>query len=208
MEVMTGAGPAQVVIEQPPGEERPAFLAVLTHGAGGTPDTPDVLAVATAALRLGAVTALVTQPYRVSGGRAPGSAARQDAAWTEVVAALNPGGLPLVQGGRSNGARVVCRTAGEVHATGVIALAFPLHPPGKPERSRDGELRAAGAAGTPVLVINGDRDPFGVPEPDDLTRVVVLPGDAHALSKNTAAIGATVAAWLGTLLGIGQAAGA
>ena len=83
---MTSAGPAHVVVEQPAG--RPRFLVVLTHGAGGTPDTPDVLAVRDAARGLGAVTALVTQPYRVRGGRAPGSAARQDAAWAEIVAAL------------------------------------------------------------------------------------------------------------------------
>ena len=86
VEIMTGAGPAHVVVEQPAG--RPRFLAVLTHGAGGTPDTPDVLAVRDAARGLGAVTALVTQPYRVRGGRAPGSAARQDAAWAEIVTAL------------------------------------------------------------------------------------------------------------------------
>jgi len=197
---MTSAGPAHVVVDEPAG--RPRFLAALTHGAGGTPDTPDVLAVRDAARGLGAVTALVTQPYRVRGGRAPGSAVRQDAAWAELVAALNDRGLPLVQGGRSNGARVACRTARQVGAAGVIALAFPLHPPGRqgqPGKSRDGELRAAG---TRVLVLNGDRDPFGIPEPDDATRVVVLPGETHALSRNPAAIGEAVASWLGMLPGL------
>ena len=201
VEIMTSAGPAHVAVEEPAG--RPAaFLAVLTHGAGGTPDTPDVLAVRDAARGLGAVTALVTQPYRVRGGRAPGSAVRQDAAWAEIVAALSDGGLPLVQGGRSNGARVACRTARQVGATGVIALAFPLHPPGhpgQPGKSRDAELRAAG---TRVLVLNGDRDPFGVPEPDDATSVVVLPGETHALSKNPSAISEAVAGWLGTIPGL------
>ena len=203
---MTAAGPAHVVVEQPAGE--PRFLVVLTHGAGGTPDTPDVQAAAAAARRLGARTALVTQPYRVRGASAPGSAAKQDAAWAEIVAALNPAGLPLVQGGRSNGARVACRTAGQVGAVGVIALAFPLHPPGRsgqPGKSRDGELRDAG---TSVLVVNGDRDPFGVPEPDDATSVVVLPGETHALSRKPEAIGEAVTAWLGTVPGLGQAAGA
>ena len=195
---MTAAGPAQVVLDQP--DDGPAgFLVVLTHGAGGTPGTADVLAVAGAARHLGAVTALVTQPYRVRGGRAPGSAVRQDAAWREVVAALRretatageP--LPLVQGGRSNGARVACRTARQVGADGVIALAFPLHPPGRPGKSRDGELRAAG---TGVLVVNGERDPFGVPEPDASTEVVVLPGETHALSQHPAAVGEAVTGWL------------
>ena len=199
---MTAAGPALVELDCP---ERPEFLLVLTHGAGGTPDTADVLAVRDAARRLGAATALVTQPYRVRGGRAPGSAVKQDAAWTELVATLgrrtarDGESLPLVQCGRSNGARVACRTAPLLGAAGVIALAFPLRPPGQPEKSRDGELRGAG---TSVLVINGDRDPFGVPEPDEKTEVVVLPGEAHALSKHPAAVGAAAAAWLGGLPGL------
>ena len=193
---MTAAGPARVVLEQP---EQPVFLVVLTHGAGGSPDTADVLAVRDAARELGAATALVTQPYRVRGARAPGSAVKQDAAWVELIGVLRretardgvP--LPLVQGGRSNGARVVCRTASRVGAAGVIALAFPLHPPGRPDKSRDAELRGAG---TSVLVINGERDPFGIPEPDETTDVVILPGEAHALSKHPAAVAAAVAAWL------------
>jgi uncharacterized protein len=197
VEIMTGGGPAHVVLDKP--ARQPAFLVVLTHGAGGRPDTPDVLAVRDAAREFGAVTALVTQPYRVRGARAPGSAVKQDAAWTEIVASLNAGNLPLVQGGRSNGARVACRTARQVHAIGVIALAFPLRPPGQPGRSRDGELREAG---TRVLVLNGDRDPFGVPEPDDATCVVVLAGETHALSKYPSAIGEAVAGWLKTLPGL------
>jgi predicted alpha/beta-hydrolase family hydrolase len=198
-EINTAAGPAHVVLEQP---ERPRFLVAATHGAGGSPDTADVLAVRDAARALGAATALVTQPYRVRGGRAPGSAARQDAAWVELIDALRRetarhGALPLVQCGRSNGARVACRTARQAGAAGVIALAFPLHPPGQPAKSRDQELRGAG---TSVLVINGDRDPFGVPEPDELTNVVVLPGETHALSKRPAAIGVAVTDWLNGLL--------
>jgi predicted alpha/beta-hydrolase family hydrolase len=193
-EIMTSAGPASVLLEQP---ERPAFLVVLTHGAGGTPDTADVLAVRDAVTKLGAATALVTQPYRVKGARAPGSAAKQDAAWAELV--RDGVSVPLVQCGRSNGARVACRTAAQVGAVGVIALAFPLHPPGQPGKSRDAELRGAG---TSVLVINGDRDPFGVPEPDETTDVVILPGETHALSKHPAAVGSAVAAWLSAVPGI------
>jgi uncharacterized protein len=202
VEIETSAGPAHVDLTVPDGQA-PSFLAVLTHGAGGTPDTADVLAVRDAARTLGAATALVTQPYRVKGARAPGSAARQDQAWTELVEALTErtGGIPLIQCGRSNGARVACRTAQAVRAMGVIALAFPLHPPGHPEKSRAGELAAAG---TPVLVINGDRDPFGIPDGGDATSVVVLSGETHALSKNVTAIGETVAAWLGALPGIGR----
>jgi predicted alpha/beta-hydrolase family hydrolase len=201
-EIMTAAGPAHVVLERP---QRPVFLVVLTHGAGGSPDTADVLAVRDAARELGAATALVTQPYRVRGARAPGSAVKQDAAWVELIGVLRREtardgvALPLAQGGRSNGARVVCRTAPQAGAAGVIALAFPLHPPGQPGKSRDAELRGAG---TSVLVVNGERDPFGVPEPDETTDVVILPGETHALSKHPAAVGAAVAAWLGVVPGI------
>lgn len=199
VEVETSSGPARVEVQEPAGER--GFLLVLTHGSGGTPDSADVLAVRDAGLALGAVTALVTQPYVVRGARAPGSADKQDAAWAQIVAALahaHPG-LPLIQGGRSNGARVACRTAQAVGARGVIALAFPLHPPGHPERSRAGELAAAGTA---VLVLNGDRDPFGVPEGKKLARVVVLPGETHALSRNPAVIGDAATAWLRELLAI------
>ncbi|MDX3106962.1 alpha/beta family hydrolase, partial [Nonomuraea angiospora] len=102
-------------------------------------------------------------------------------------------GLPLVQGGRSNGARVACRTAGAVGAAAVVALAFPLHPPGKPERSRADELRGAGVD---VLVVNGDRDPFGVPDAADAARLVVLPGEGHDLKKDPARVGEVVAEWI------------
>jgi len=196
-DVRTAAGPARVALDA--AVAAPAFLMVLTHGAGGTPQTPDVLAARDAGLALGGTVALVTQPYRVKGSRAPGSADRQDAAWAEVVAALRheAGDAPVIQGGRSNGARVACRTARAVGARGVIALAFPLHPPGHPERSRVCELRNAG---TDVLVINGGRDPFGVPRKEDASSVIVLPGEAHAPSKNPGAVAEAVGSWLREIL--------
>jgi predicted alpha/beta-hydrolase family hydrolase len=199
VEIMTGEGPARAEIERP-AAGRPAFLLALTHGAGGGPRSPDVLAVAAAAASLGGWVALVTQPYRAAGRRAPGPAARQDAAWIEVIAALvglAGAGLPLIQGGRSNGARVACRTAPAVGARAVIALAFPLHPPGRPDRSRAAELAAAG---TDVLVINGDRDPFGVPAPTAATRVIALAGESHALSRHPEEAGRAAGDWLQELL--------
>jgi predicted alpha/beta-hydrolase family hydrolase len=194
MQIETTAGPAIADVEGP---REPRFLMVLTHGAGGTPDTGDVMAARNAALEYGGRVALVTQPYRVRGARAPGSADKQDAAWQELVAALRSGGdEPLIQGGRSNGARVACRTAAATGARGVLALAFPLYPPGHPERSRAGELLAARQSGANVLVINGDRDPFGVPGPGGADRVIVLAGQTHALAKDAAAIEAAVSSWL------------
>lgn len=178
--------------------DRPAtatFLFLLTHGAGGGVDSKDLLAVRDVGLRLGGLVARVLQPYRVRGARAPGAPGPQDAAWLEIVAALqaeNPG-LPLIQGGRSNGARVACRTAAAAGARAVVALAFPLHPPGRPEQSRAGELREAG---TDVLVVNGERDPFGIPDEQDAARVVVLPGETHTLSKKPIAVGDAVGEWL------------
>ena len=235
MEIATSEGPAHVTLDGPAGVlpaadvtsadqptgAIPAFLLVLTHGAGGGVEAPDLLAARDAALRLGGVVARVTQPYQVKGQRAAGSAVRQDTAWVEVVTALRgavrgaPGtgrhdpaggqdlgdcqvpGIPLIQGGRSNGARVACRTARAVGARAVIALAFPLHPPGRPERSRAAELRETGTA---VLVVNGERDPFGIPDRADATRVVVLAGESHALSKSPGAVADAVGSWLREVL--------
>jgi len=179
------------------------FLLVLTHGAGGSAGAPDLLAAGDAAWQLGGLVARVTQPYRVRGARAPGSPTRQDAAWAEIVAALRElaPGVPLVQGGRSNGARVACRTAAAVGARAVIALAFPLCPPGRsPAVSRAAELRAAREGGAKVLVVNGDRDPFGIPGAEDADRVVVIPGETHALKGHRAEIIAAVAEWLPAVL--------
>jgi predicted alpha/beta-hydrolase family hydrolase len=185
-------GGAAVLLDHVP---QPAFLLALTHGAGGGVDAPDLLATRDAALALGGAVARVLQPYRVRGARAPGSVSRQDAAWIEVIAALRrpAGAIPLIQGGRSNGARLACRTALQVGARAVIALAFPLHPPGHPERSRRDELRAAGVE---VLAVSGRRDPFGIPDSADAGQVVVLDGEGHGLSGNPAAVAAAVSAWL------------
>ncbi len=208
MEILTCEGAARAEVAWPPGDGQqardPSFLLVLTHGSGGRPESADLLAVRDAALPLGAAVALVTQPYRVKGRRAPGSPARQDAAWIEIIEALRPAAgldVPLVQGGRSNGARVACRTATATRARAVLALAFPLHPPGHPEKSRAGELSLAG---TDVLVISGSRDPFGIPQQEPRIRVVVLDGETHALSRRPERVGATAGAWLAGLLGAGR----
>jgi uncharacterized protein len=197
VDVATESGPAQVILDDP-GDA--GFLLVLTHGAGGGLDSPDLLAARQAALGLGGAVARVLQPYRVRGARAPGSPDRQDGAWLAVVAALRQRfpAVPLVQGGRSNGARVACRTARAAGAAGVVALAFPLHPPGHPERSRVDELDTAAVD---VLVVNGDRDPFGVPVGRGRIQVAVLVGQAHALNRGPGDIQHAVTAWLTALLG-------
>jgi predicted alpha/beta-hydrolase family hydrolase len=195
MKIRTAAGPASAELDA---ATDPPFLLVLTHGAGGGTDSADLMAARQGGLDQGAAVARVLQPYRLRGARAPGSAARQDEAWLEIVAKLRRRfpGVPLIQGGRSNGARVACRTARAAGALAVLALAFPLHPPGRPERSRAAELAQAG---TEVLVVNGAADPFGVPEAAGAIQVVVLPGAAHALAGQGGAIRRLVGSWLAEL---------
>ena len=197
MDIATSAGTAAACLD---GQVHGArFLLALTHGAGGCIEAPDLLAARTAALRLGGVVARVLQPYRMRGARAPGDAGRQDAAWIEIAAALRDlvPGVPYLQGGRSNGARVACRTAGATAAEAVVALAFPLHPPGKPEKSRLAELRDCGV---PALVVSGARDPFGIPGSGDADEVVIVPGETHALRGHSGIITAAVERWLPTVL--------
>jgi predicted alpha/beta-hydrolase family hydrolase len=158
IELPTPRGIARVDVDEPAGAA--LSLLVLGHGAGGGVAAPDLLAVRDAACAAGVRVARVTQPYRVSGRRAPPPAGHLDEAWTAVLGALRVDDVPLIVGGRSSGARVACRTARSVGAVGVVALAFPVHPPGRPGVSRAEELRT----GLPTLVVNGDRDPFGVPE--------------------------------------------
>jgi predicted alpha/beta-hydrolase family hydrolase len=195
-EVPTPHGVARVVLDKP---RRPRSLLVLGHGAGGDVDAPDLLAVRAAALAASVAVARITQPYRVAGRRAPAPAGQLDAAWLAALATLTRpvratalSRLPLIVGGRSSGARVACRTAGEAGAAGIVALAFPLHPPGRPERSRAEEL----LTGLPTLVVNGDRDPFGVPEAGPGIEICVRPGQRHDLRGEPAGTGAAVVDWL------------
>jgi predicted alpha/beta-hydrolase family hydrolase len=205
VEIITEAGAAQADLDGDASDAR--FLLVLTHGAGGSVQAPDVLAARDAGRQLGGLVARITQPYRVRGARAPGSAARQDAAWLQVVTALGElvSGVPLVQGGRSNGARVACRTAAAAGARAVVALAFPLHPPGAtaPDTAtqvRLAELRAARAGGARVLVVNGERDPFGIPAAREADRVIVVPRETHSLRGHRTEIVAAITEWLPSVL--------
>ncbi|MBQ1051454.1 alpha/beta hydrolase [Micromonospora sp. C51] len=188
----TPRGLARVDTDQPSG--LPRALLVLGHGAGGGVDAPDLVALRDAAVTTGVVVVRVTQPYRVAGRRAPAPAGHLDEAWSTVLTVLRQRhpGVPLVVGGRSSGARVACRTATAVGAAGVVALAFPLHPPGRPERSRAGEL----VTGVPTLVVNGDRDPFGVPAPGPGIRVTVRPGERHDLRIDPVGTAALAVDWL------------
>jgi predicted alpha/beta-hydrolase family hydrolase len=176
---------------------------VLGHGASGGVDAVDLLAVRDAAVAAGHAVARVTQPYRVAGRRAPAPAHQLDAAWVSVIAAVRQRvgkAVPLIVGGRSSGARVAARTAGQVNAAGVLALAFPLHPPGKPGSSRAGELDP----GQPTIVINGDADPFGVPDAVGAVQVVRRPGERHDLRRDPAGTARIAIEWIDEILPAGK----
>jgi predicted alpha/beta-hydrolase family hydrolase len=162
-------------------------------------EAPDLVAVAAAVSADGVSVALVEQPYRVAGRRAPAPARQLEAAWLAVVEQLagdELAGLPLVVGGRSLGARVACRTAAAAGATRVVCLAFPLEPPArkgsKPSPSRLPELEEVKV---PVLVVQGESDRFGMPPAGPDRTVVQVPGD-HGLKKDVDAVAAAVRGWL------------
>ena len=197
LEVDTPQGPARAHL-RPAGD--PSGALALGHGAGGSVDAPDLAAATEAAVAEGFSVALVEQPYLVAGKRSSPAPARLDAAWNAVVEELSDGelsGLPLVVGGRSAGARVACRTAAESGAVAVLCLAFPLHPPGRPEKTRQPELDAVEV---PTLVVQGERDQFGMPGDGPNRTVVTVPGN-HSLRKDPAAVADAVRDWLPGLVG-------
>lgn len=183
--VETPVGMARVVREGP----AEVGLLVLGHGAGGGRSdsagggswAPDLLAARDAGLAVGLAVVLVEQPWRVSGRRVAEAPARLDQAWRAVLAALavTDGAGPLIVGGRSSGARVACRTATDVGATAVLALAFPLHPPGRPDRSRLPELLLPDL---PRLVVQGERDAFGRPAAGPGLEVHLVRGADHSFA--------------------------
>jgi predicted alpha/beta-hydrolase family hydrolase len=206
------------ITETPHGEARvhlypaadPRGAVVLGHGAGGGVEAPDLVAATAAAASRGFSIALVEQPYRVAGKRSSPRAAQLDEAWIAVIENLaheELAGLPLVTGGRSAGARVACRTAEATGAAAVLCLAFPLQPPARagkePSPSRQPELDAVNA---PMLIVQGERDRFGMPEPGRNRDVVRVTGD-HSLRSDPAAVADAVESWL-SKLSLRRAAGA
>jgi uncharacterized protein len=202
LEVDTPHGQANVHLY--PGDE-PKGVVVLGHGAGGGVESRDLVTVKDASRAEGFSVVLVEQPYRVAGRRSPAPAHHLDAAWIAVIEHLAVAGelrgLPLVVGGRSLGARVACRTAEVTAAVAVLCVAFPLQPPqraGKPAPpSRLPELDAVRG---PTLVVQGARDPFGIPPGSNTRTVVEVPG-THGVSTDLEAVAAAVRAWLPGVLG-------
>jgi uncharacterized protein len=201
LEVDTPHGQAEVHLHA---ADEPRAGLVLGHGAAGGVESGDIVAAKDVAISEGISVALVEQPYRVAGRRSPAPERQLEAAWTAVVDHLVAGelrGLPLIVGGRSLGARVACRTAEATGAVAVLCLAFPLQPPrrsGKPESpSRLPELDQLTV---PTLVVQGERDRFGIPPAAARRTVVEVPGD-HGLKKDLDAVAAAVREWLPGVVG-------
>ena len=200
LEVDSPAGLARVYLDV---AESPRAGLLLGHGAGGGVEAPDLVAARKAALAEGVSVGLVEQPYRVAGRRSPASAGQLDAAWVAVVSRLHERdlrGLPLLTGGRSLGARVACRTAGLTEAVAVICLAFPLQPPRRSGAApRPSRLFELDGVAVPTLVVQGARDPFGIPPSNRQRTVVEVAGD-HSLKADLPAVSAAVGSWLADFL--------
>ena len=188
LDIETSHGPARAHVR--PADD-PRGLLVLGHGAGGGVQARDLVAAAGAALAESFSVVLVEQPYRVAGRKSPAPAAQLDAAWTAVIEHLAPTGV-LITGGRSSGARVACRTAAATGAAGVLCLAFPVHPPGRPEKSRLDELDGVSV---PVVVVQGTSDPFGMPPAAPERTLVTVPGN-HSLTGDLPTLTTAVRDWL------------
>ena len=199
----TDHGPAQAHVHD---VDSPRGVLVLGHGAGGGVAAPDLVAATDIATSAGISVALIEQPYRVAGRRSPPPAWQLDVAWMNVVDELRRRWfheLPLVVGGRSSGARVACRTAGATGAMGVLCLAFPLQPSqGKRPEPRPSRLPELDIVTVPTLVVQGERDPFGIPPAGARRTVLVVPGD-HSLRKGLGSAAPAVTDWLQQLAGGG-----
>ncbi|MER6186342.1 alpha/beta family hydrolase [Streptomyces sp. NPDC001652] len=174
----TDAGDARITWH--PAKKARLVLAV-SHGAGGGIEARDLRALAGTLPAHGVSVALVEQPWRVAGKKVASPPKTLDVGWRGIWPAVAAPGLPVVSGGRSAGARVACRTAVELGAAAVLALSFPLHPPGRPEKSRAHELLGSGV---PTLVVQGGNDPFGKPEefPDGAHELVEVPYGDHGFA--------------------------
>jgi hypothetical protein len=196
IEIDTPFGVARAHVQR---AAEPKAALVLGHGAGGGVTARDLVTAAEAAHALGLSVALVEQPYRVAGRRSPAPAHQLDTAWVAVIEHLRARELSVAQlvvGGRSSGARVACRTARAVGATGVLCLAFPLQPPRRENAAHaPSRLAELETVTVPVLVVQGVRDRFGMPPASERRTVVQVAGD-HSLRTDLGAVGEAVSAWL------------
>jgi predicted alpha/beta-hydrolase family hydrolase len=196
LEVDTPHGQAHVHLHD---VDEPRAALVLGHGAAGGVTSPDLVAVTEVAQSEGLSVALVEQPYRVAGRRSPAPVHQLDAAWIAVMEHLVADelrGLPLIVGGRSLGGRVACRTAEATGAVAVLCLAFPLQPPRRaPRPPAASRLPELDQVQVPTLVVQGEKDPFGMPPASANRTVIQVPGN-HSLRTDVEAVAAAVRSWL------------
>jgi uncharacterized protein len=138
---------------------------VFAHGAGGAMDTPFMNLVARGLGERGIRVVRFEFPYmaaRRTGGKrgAPDREPVLLGSWRDVVAKLG-GGERLFIGGKSMGGRMATLVADELHVRGVVCFGYPFHPPGQPAKLRTAHLSSML---TPMLVLQGERDPFGTRE--------------------------------------------
>lgn len=140
-----------------------ASTLVLAHGAGAPMDSPFLATLAESLAARGIRVVRFEFPYmqarRTGGRRPPDRTPVLLAAWKQVIGQLG-GGEGLSIGGKSMGGRMASMVADEVGARGLVCLGYPFHPPAKPEQLRTAHLAALR---TPTLIVQGTRDPFGVP---------------------------------------------
>ncbi|MGW4307442.1 alpha/beta hydrolase family protein [Streptomyces californicus] len=206
--VTTDAGEARITWVPATTAPPPRLVLAVSHGAGGGIEARDLQALARALPGHGVTVALVEQPWRVAGKKVAPAPKTLDTGWHGLWPALAAAGPPVVAGGRSAGARVACRTAADLGAAAVLALSFPLHPPGRPEKSRAAELLGTGV---PTLVVQGGADPFGRPGefPSGAYELAEIPHGDHGFAvpkrsglteeQTTAALTDAVVKWLASL---------
>jgi hypothetical protein len=166
--------------------QQPSSILALGHGAGGGVAAADLELLARSLPELGVSVVRFEQPWRTAGRTVGAPPPRLDEAWRAALSWLVDqewAKHPLFVGGRSAGARVACRTASDTDPAAIVCLAFPLHLPGRPEKSRLAELLMPTV---PRLVLQGSKDSFGTAqelrtataEAPGIT-VVELPGADH-----------------------------
>jgi uncharacterized protein len=191
--VDTPQGPGRLFVDL---AEQPSSLLVLGHGAGGGVSAADLELLARSLPALATTVVRFEQPWRTAGRTVGAPPPKLDDAWRAALGWLMEqewaARHPLLVGGRSAGARVACRTASDTNPAAIVCLAFPLHLPGRPEKSRAAELLAPTA---PRLVLQGSKDSFGTPAEiraaigtAEGVNVVELPGADHSyrIAKSSA----------------------
>lgn len=198
---------------------QPRWTLILAHGAGAGQGHPWMRARARDLADRGVRTVTFDFPYITAGRKVPDRAPVLTEAWRTVVAevASRFPVEPLAIGGKSMGGRMATMLLAEADAPaavrGCVALGYPLHPPGKPDQLRVAHL---GAIRVPLLVIQGERDPFG--GGDEIRQafvaagarpdVVDVPAGGHGFEVRGrdarpadvyARVADVVAQWLGTL---------